>query len=108
MWKKNFMKNKIQKLNITKKEKESRINNLCSQLRKIKNDILNVENDQFKSNKYYHKWINEHKKYIIPVKKTFKKDNLYYDLQYVPQDYFSCMIFMMKQVEKDRKARNKS
>ena len=27
MWKKNFMKNKIQKLNITKKEKDSRINN---------------------------------------------------------------------------------
>ena len=101
MWKKNFMKNKIQKLNITKKEKDSRINNLCSQLRKIKNDILNVENDQFKSNKYYHKWIKENKKYIIPVKKSFKKDNLYYDLQCDPQDYFSCMIFMMKQVEKD-------
>ena len=30
----------------------------------------------------------------------FRKNNLYYDLQCNPQDYFTCMIFMMKEVEK--------
>lgn len=46
-----------------------------------------------------HKWIKEQKKLIIPTKKKFKKDNLYYDLQCSPQDYFPYMVYMMKQVE---------
>jgi len=99
VWKKKFIVSKIRKMNITKKEKDAKINKLCNQLRKIKNDLLNVETTQYKSHNSYHTWINQQKKHIIPVK-TFKK-NLYYDLMCSPMDYFHCMIKMMKQVEKE-------
>ena len=49
-WKKKYIIDKIRRLNITKKEKDNRINKLCSQLRHIKNDILNVETNKYKSN----------------------------------------------------------
>ena len=97
VWKKAFFIKKIRKMHITKKEKDERTNKLCNQLRKIKNDLLNVETTKYKSHISYHNWINKQKQIIIPVK-TFKK-NLYYDLQCSPFDYFPCMIFMMKQVE---------
>ena len=99
VWKKNFIVSKIRKQNITKKEKDAKINKLCNQLRKIKNDLLNVETTQYKSHNSYHTWVNQQKQHIIPVK-TFKK-NLYYDLQCSPMDYFPYMIKMMKQVENE-------
>ena len=40
VWKKKFIVSKIRKLNITQKEKEQRVNNLCSQLRKIKTRFI--------------------------------------------------------------------
>ena len=49
VWKKKFIMNKIKKLNITQKAKEQRVNNLCNQLRKIKTDLLNIENSNYKS-----------------------------------------------------------
>ena len=100
VWEKKFMITQIRKIKKTKVDRETTIRNLNTQLRKIKVDLLNIENTNYKSNSYYHKWIIEQKKLVIPVKDKFKKDNLYYDLQCNPQDYFSCMIFMMKQVEK--------
>ena len=64
VWKKNYIVNKIKnKLYLTKKEKDIKVSKLCNQLRKIKNDILNVNNKiKYKSDKSYHKWINEQKK----------------------------------------------
>jgi len=97
VWKKSFLVGKIRKMNITKKDKDARINKLCNQLRKIKNDLLNVETVKYKSHISYHTWIDAQKQIIIPVK-TFKK-NLYYDIQCSPFDYFPCMIRMMNQVE---------
>lgn len=97
VWKKSFLVGKIRKMNTTKKDKDARINKLCNQLRKIKNDLLNVETVKYKSHISYHTWIDTQKQVIIPVK-TFKK-NLYYDIQCSPFDYFPCMIRMMKQVE---------
>ncbi len=99
VWKKTFIISKIRKMNITKKEKDEKINKLCNQLRKIKNDLLNIESTQYKSHISYHAWINQQKQIILPVK-TFKK-NLYYDLQCSPMDYFQCMIKMMNQVENE-------
>ena len=99
IWKKAFLISKIRKMNITKQEKDTKINKLCNQLRKIKTDILNVETSEYKSHNMYHKWIKEQKNIIVPIKQ-FKK-NLYYDLQCTPLEYFPCMIFMMKQVEKE-------
>jgi hypothetical protein len=101
VWKKKLIVSKIRKLNITQKEKEQRVSNLCSQLRKIKTDLLNVENKNYKSHSIYHTWINEQKKFITPNKEEYKKNNIVYDLMCSPMDYFPCMIFMMKQIEKE-------
>ena len=101
VWKKKFIVNKIRKLNLTQKEKEQRVNKLCSQLRKIKSDILNVDKSGYKSQPSYHTWINQHKQFITPNKPTYKKNNIVYDLMCSPFDYFPCMIVMMKQVEKE-------
>ena len=101
VWKKKFIVSKIRKLNITQKEKEQKVNNLCSQLRKIKTDLLNTETINYKSNSAYHKWINQQKKIITPNKSIYKKNNIVYDLMCSPFDYFGNMIFMMKQVEKE-------
>jgi len=101
VWKKKFIVSRIRKLNITQKEKEQKVNNLCSQLRKIKTDLLNTETTNYKSNSAYHKWINQQKKIITPNKSIYKKNNIVYDLMCCPFDYFGNMIFMMKQVEKE-------
>lgn len=99
VWKQKFMTNQIRKVKKTKKNREAGVRNLNTQLRKIKNDLLNIENNEYKSKFYYHQWIQENHKLVIPNKKNFKKDNLYYDLQCNPQDYLSCMIYIMKYVE---------
>jgi hypothetical protein len=101
VWKKKFFMNKIRKLNITQKSKEQRVNNLCNQLRKIKNDLLNIENNNYKSHTMYHTWINQHKQFITPNKQSYKKNNIVYDLMCSPFDYLCCMIFMIKQIEKE-------
>lgn len=103
VWEKKFIISKIRKLKITKKQKDNHISKLCGELRKIKNDILNVEDDNYKSKWFYHDWISETKKKIIPNKEIFGKNNIYYDLQCHPQDYLPCMIFMMKYIEKQDK-----
>ena len=101
VWKKKFIVGKIRKMNITQKEKEQRVNNLCNQLRKIKTDLLNVEKTNYKSHTMYHGWINQQKQFITPNKSSYKKNNIVYDLMCSPFDYFPCMIVMMKQVEKE-------
>ena len=88
-------------INFTKKIIDSKINKLCNQLRRIKNDILNVETNEYKSDSSYHKWINNIKKSIIPNKEFFNKNNIHYDIQCKPQDYLPCMIYMMKYIEQD-------
>ena len=100
VWEQKFITNKIRKIKKTKKDRETSVRSLNIQLRKIKNDLLNIENTDYKSNSYYHKWISEQHKLIAPNKDKFRKDNLYYDLQCNPQDYLPCMVFMMKEVEK--------
>ena len=106
IWKKKFITEKIRKLGKTKKERETRIRNLCSELRKIKNDLLNVETTDFTSKNYYHKWIKEQKQHILPQKKKFEKNSIYYDLKCNPMDYLPCMIFMMKQIENQMESIN--
>jgi len=102
VWKKKFMIDKIRKIYKTKKERENRINKLCQELRKIKTDLLNVEDENYKSKKFYHDWIKKQKKDILPNKTKYDKNSLYYDLQCNPQDYLVCMIKMMKEIEKEK------
>ena len=102
VWKKKMIVEKIRKIFPTKKEKEARIRHLEKELRQIKNDLLNVEpNVAYTSKSYYHTWITQQKKHILPNKEKFQKQSIYYDLKCNPMDYFPCMIAMMKQVEND-------
>jgi len=102
VWKKKMLTEKIRKLCKTKREREARIRNLCNELRKIKNDLLNVDtNVKYTSKYYYHSWITEQKKRILPNKTKFQKDSVYYDLKCKVMDYFPSMITMMKQVENE-------
>ncbi len=105
VWKKKLIIEKIRKLKKTKTEKDNGVNKLNNQLRRIKNDLLNVENTKYKSKDFYHKWIKEQKKLILPVRK-FKKDNIYYDIQCSPMNYLPCMIYMMKRIEKEEVTMN--
>ena len=102
VWKKKMLVEKIRKIFPTKKEKETRIRYLEKELRKIKNDLLNVESDvDYTTHPHYHKWITQQKKHILPDKEKFQKQSIYYDLKCKPMDYLPCMIAMMKRVEND-------
>ena len=102
IWKKKFFTEKIRKLGKTKAERETRIRNLCSELRKIKNDLLSVDKREYTSKAYYHTWITEQRNCVLPNKKKFEKDSIYYDLKCNPMDYLPYMIYMMKQVENEK------
>ena len=106
VWKKKMIVDKIRKLGKTQKEREARVRNLCAELRKIKNDLLNVDGKPYKSNHYYHKWIAEQKQHILPQRNKFEKNSVMYDLKCKTMEYFPCMIFMMKQVENDGESVN--
>jgi hypothetical protein len=106
VWKKNMIVEKIRKMYKTKKERETKIRNLCNELRKIKNDLLNVVNTNYTSKSYYHNWVTEQKQNILPNKTNYEKDSIYYDLKCSPIDYFPCMIFMMKYVEDEEESVN--
>lgn len=106
VWKKNMIVEKIRKMYKTKKKRETKIRNLCIELRKIKNDLLNVVNTNYTSKSYYHNWVTEQKQNILPNKTNYEKDSIYYDLKCSPIDYFPCMIFMMKYVEDEEESVN--
>jgi len=102
VWKKKILVEKIRRIFPTKKAKEAQIRSLEKELRKIKNDLLNVDGSvTYTSHPSYHQWITLQKKHILPTKEKFQKQSIYYDLKCKPMDYFPGMIAMMKQVEKE-------
>ena len=106
VWKKKMIIDKIRKLGKTQKERETRVRNLCTELRKIKKDLLNVDGKPYQSNHHYHKWIAEQKQHILPNRTKFEKNSIMYDLKCKTMEYLPCMIFMMKQVENDGESIN--
>ena len=99
VWKKKLFTQKIRKIYSTKKAAQKQINKMCYQLRKIKVDVLEVDEEvPYKSYSVYHTWIDNIKTQILPNRK-FKKDSLYYDIQCSPQDYLPFMMKMMMELE---------
>lgn len=100
IWRKKYLIDKInRKLHLTKEQRNQKISNLCSELRKIRDDIINIKDNKYKSKPFYHNWINKVKYNIIPNKEKFGKDSIFYDLTCKPQDYLPKMLFMMKKIE---------
>ena len=85
---------------ISKKDKEEQKRKFCKKLRDLKNDLLNVGNEDYKSNRAYHGWINTMKEIVLPDKDDFEKNSVYYDLQCNPDEYFICMFKMADIIEK--------
>jgi hypothetical protein len=89
-WKKDFLVEKIRRMKNTKREREAGIRKLCTTLRHLKNDLLNVGSEPYQSHESYHGWIRGHKQHVLPSKQRYEKDLLYYDLQCSPptQPYY--------------------
>ena len=49
------------------------INQLNNQLRKIKYDVLNIENTNYKSKTFYHNWIKHKRKLYYLIENSRKK-----------------------------------
>jgi hypothetical protein len=82
---------------VTTHQKKTHINTLCHDLRKIKNDILSV-NEQKTSPVEYHTWIDAERINIMP-QRPLQEQSIYYDIQCSPQEYLCSMVYMMKVVE---------
>jgi hypothetical protein len=95
-------KSKIQEINnnknLTKDEKKELKNKFYSELRKIKKDLLKI-NNEYESDKQYNKWIDEHRKNIVR-KNKFVRDSIDYDLCSNTQDYLKSLFYMNKELEK--------
>jgi hypothetical protein len=100
IWKKKPSIESIKNSDKTKEEKVEEIRKICNELRKVKKDLLNIEK-KYKSDSKYHSWIVEQQKHVLPNKNKYEKDNLMYDLKANSLTYFTCMIYMMKQVQHD-------
>ena len=68
-------------------EKAIKTRQFWADLRKVKNDILNVKDKVLTSDVKYHQFILKNKPVLIPDKKKFSKNSIYYDVKANPQDY---------------------
>ena len=87
----------IKKHKATTARRQEATNALCRQLRRVKNDLLNV-NQEKTSHPLYHSWIDTQRLKVVPTRAL--RESVYYDLQCSPQDYLPLMMYMMKEVEK--------
>jgi hypothetical protein len=96
---------------ITKNNKDKIIrkqlhNELYTEIRKIKNDLINFR--EFKSDEKYHSWINEHKKILFGNKTSFDENNIYYDIKSNTKDYLKSMFYILIEFEKMNEIRIKN
>ena len=108
VWEKDYLVERIRATRKTKRERESAVRKLFATLRLLKQDLLNVGQDEvFKSHHSYHAWIRRHKTVVLPGKVTYEKGLLKYDLQCKPQDYWPAMLRMTEALERNgRRVRN--
>jgi hypothetical protein len=71
-----------------------------SDINLIIEDILNVSNNNYKSNIKYHNWINKYKYKLIPKKEKYNKNSINYDVCSNTLDYFKQFIYINKKLEK--------
>ena len=81
----------------TTEQKKEETNTLCRELRKVKHDILSL-NEPKTSDAQYHAWIDNERVKIMP-QRALREESVYYDIQCTPQDYLPLMLYMMKAVE---------
>lgn len=87
----------VDKITKDKKARNEMKKVIYNEFKLIKNDILNF--GEYTSDEKYHAWITEVKKHILPKKKEFDKDSVFYDVKSNPQDYLRPTIYMAKELE---------
>jgi hypothetical protein len=89
----------ITKSKLTKEEKKLERQELNKEFKDVKNDVLSFDKE-LTSKKKYHRWITKQRKQIFDKKKSFDKDNIWYDLKSNTKDYLKPMIYIGKELEK--------
>ena len=103
----NISFNKVETLNsikhdesLSSAEKQSSKRVFTTLLRKIKNDLLEVDSEApMTSPIEYHTWINDNKMVALPEKLTFENNSVLYDIHVNPSDYFASMFRMSRFME---------
>ena len=87
--------------NLTPSGKRVAIENLVSNLRKVKEDLLNVQGEDLTSPQNYHAWIAQTREIVLPLDIRTRVQNypLLYDLKANPQKYFPCMMRIAENCE---------
>lgn len=83
---------------LSNEEKKERKKDIYFRLQKVKFDLIKSDDD-YESERRYHRWLDIHKQNIIN-KTSFMKDSFYYDLAARPQDYLKSMFYINKQLER--------
>ena len=91
--------NEITNLKLSKEDKKEKHQELIKEFKNIKIDLLSF-NENLISKEKYHNWIKEQRKIIFGNKKSFDKDNIYYDLKSNTQDYIKPLIYIGKEMDK--------
>ena len=73
VWKKKETLTKIKDENKDEEKRKQLTHEFCNDLRKIKNDILDITVKKYKSDAKYHKWIKAAKKKYYQIKKNTQK-----------------------------------
>lgn len=92
---------KLKTLNLNKEERDKQKRAFVARLRKIKNAVLDVsiKREKLKLLKEDFAWVNNHIKVMLPNKKNFQEDSIFYDIQCSPLHYLLPMFHMMEEIE---------
>ena len=85
-------------INLDSAVKKSQIAKISTLVRHIKTDILSL-NPVLISPVEYHPFILQARASVLPVKTSYERNSIYYDLQAHPQDYLSQMFQMLRYIE---------
>lgn len=90
----------ILKINSNKVRKE-KLKNFNYEFSQIICDMFSINRkNKLISPKSNHVWLMKLRKLIVPIKSTYKKDNILYDLEYDPQFYLRSMFAINGELEK--------
>ena len=90
---------RIQNSTLSAAEKKEQVDRLSRFLRKIKIDILDVTEVEFSSDPEYRPLIQQIRLAVLPPKKSYEHNSMYYDLQSHPEQYLRGMFLMLHEME---------
>jgi len=95
------LNDKINDVNVTIKDKQLKKNKkkeIYDEFKKVKYDLVSLT--ELTSDKKYHEWIKEQKKFILPQKEVYEKNNIFYDIKANTHHYLHSFMYLAIQLEK--------